>query len=462
MRNSTARGLIICVFLFLLLVQAGYLIRTGNGLAPPGLGDTFSEADLIRSAEAYLKDGLGSHHGLPRLEYGKRFYSNGIVCDHLDTNGLVPLKFRQGFPESQADPKNWVYTHYPPGPNLLGGISAHLFGLDRIWLWRLLPISLGFLALAFFFRTLAQAFGADRAGLILAACVVLPMVVFYLPALHFQGYSFELLLLQLSLLIRIFWSPAGLRSWLGPVFFLLGFMQGWLSFDLFFVVTLLAWPLWLLRRAEGVRPPIRLLLLMMILPSAGFVLAHVLHLFQVAAELGGLHPAIEEFRRTAGDRAGQPGTVILPQTLQALLGSGPTSLGYPGSLVLGGYFYLREVVILRGLQFGPFMLMAIVAALPVMFLRTLSVVVTPRGARRRFSCALSWPGPGGIMPAVGAALLVSLAWWLVMPAHVVGNHHITVRHFFVLYFFLILAVVRSLNVSEERSASVETPAKPGN
>jgi hypothetical protein len=462
MPKSVARGFIICVFLFLLLVQAGYLVRVGNGLPPPGMGDSHSEADLIRSADAYFKDGLTSHHGLPRIlyGYGKRFPTNGAVADHLDANGLVPLKFRQGFPPDQANPDDWVYTHYPPGPNLLGGALAHLFGFNHIWLWRLLPISLGFLAMTIFFRTLARAFGADRAGLIVAACIVLPMVVFYLPGLHFQGYAFELLLLQLSLLIRIFWSPDGLRSWHGPVFFLLGFMQGWLSFDLFFVVTLLAWPLWLLRRAEGVQPPVRRLLLMMVLPLAGFALAHVLHLLQVAVELGGLRIAIEEFRRTAGERADQPGMVVLPQTLQALLGSKTASLGYFGSLALSGYYYLREVLILRGLQFGPFMFLALLAALPVAAFRTTQVAVMTRGKGRRIFCSLSWPGPKGILPVLGAALLVSSLWLLVMPAHVVGNSHITVRQLFVLYFFLVVTVVRSISVSEERSASAGTMVAP--
>ena len=451
MRKSVAHGFIICVFLLLLLVQLGYLLRVGNGLPPTGLGDTFSEADLIRSSGAYLQEGLTSHHGLPRILHGYQTLlpTNGIVCDHVDTNNLVPLKFRQGFPGSQADPNNWVYTHYPPGPNLLGGVSAHLFGLNHIWLWRLLPISLGFLTLMIFFRTLARAFGADRAGLIVAACVILPMVVLYLPALHFQGYSFELLLLQISLLIRIFWIHDGMRNWHGPVIFLLGFLQGWLSFDLFFVVTLLAWPLWLLRRAETVGPPLRRLLWLMILPAAGFALAHVLHLLQVAAELGGLRIAIEEFRRTAGDRAGQPGTVILPHTLQAFLGSKSANFGYFGSLALGGYFYLREVLILGGLQFGPFLFLALMAALPVAVFRITRVAVVTRGKQRRMYCSLPWPGSRGILPVLGAALLVSLLWWLVMPAHVVGNAHITVRHLFVLYFFLVVIVVKSINISED-------------
>ena len=43
--------------------------------------------------------------------------------------------------------------------------------------------------------------------------------------------------------------------------------------------------------------------------------------------------------------------------------------------------------------------------------------------------------------------IVLVVWLFVMPAHSVGNHHITVRHFFVFDFFLVLILVRSLRVS---------------
>jgi hypothetical protein len=172
-----------------------------------------------------------------------------------------------------------------------------------------------------------------------------------------------------------------------------------------------------------------------------------------------LRPALEEFRRTAVEHASQI-SVVLPQTLQGLLGRDASHLNYLGSLALGGYYYFREVAILRGLHFGPFLFLAIVAGLPVAVFRTTQVAVITLGKQRRIGCSLSWPGPKGILPVLGAALLVSLAWWLVMPAHVVGNSHITVRHLFVLYFFLVVTVVKSISVSEERAASVGSMVAP--
>ncbi len=460
MEETTGRRLLMAIFFFLVLLQLAYLAWIGNGLGK--LSDGFAEANALRAAEAFLRDGLTSHHGLPRQLYGNRFPDQGMVSDHINTNGLVQLCFRQGFPPDQANPDHWVYTHYPPGPDYLLTIMGRFVGLGRLWLLRLFPLSLGLLAVAVFFKTLARSFGVDRAVLIAAACVVLPMFNTYLPGLHYQGYSSALLLFQMCCLMQMLWQAKGTRPWHWPVFFVFGFFQGWLSFDQFFVVGLIPLPFWLMRRAEGARPSCHWLFWACALPFGGFALAHLMHFLQVAAELGGLRPAMDEFRRTAVERASQTtlNPLITPQTFEAILGGNGSRLGYFGSLALSIYFYLREVVMLRGVQFGPFMLMACVAALPALFFRTISVVVTTRGAQRRFRCALSWPGLKGMLLVLGAALLVSLIWLLVMPAHVAGNRHITVRHLFVFYLFLVMTVARSISVSEERSASVETFVAP--
>jgi len=150
---------------------------------------------------AYAKEGLTSHHGLPRSLFGGRFPDVGTITDHLDENGLVKRVFRKGFPENLATRDNWVYTHYPPGPNWLCGVMVRCFGIDHIQLYRLLPLAFGLLATAIFFRASAGAFGADRAAFIAGACAVLPMFHCCMPGLHYEGYSFALLLLQFSLLI---------------------------------------------------------------------------------------------------------------------------------------------------------------------------------------------------------------------------------------------------------------------
>src|SRR5882724_800482 len=130
MQTSTARRTFLLTLLFMALVQVVLLVKIGNGLSP---FDAFDEADALHSGEAYATDGFTLHHGLPRLLYGSRFRTVGALGDHLDTNGLVKPQLRTGYPERMSDPNEWVYMHYPPGPNLWSGILARFFGVNRLW-----------------------------------------------------------------------------------------------------------------------------------------------------------------------------------------------------------------------------------------------------------------------------------------------------------------------------------------
>jgi hypothetical protein len=431
----------------LVVVQAVYLARIGNG--PGKHTDGFSEVNLVRAVDAYLHDGLTSHHGLPRFlyRYQRHFPGQGMEKDVLGEDGSVSAEFRRGFPAGMEHPDQWVYTHYPPGSELLGALVAKVVGWEPLWRLRLFPVGFGLLAAAVFFRALTVALGADRAVLAAAACVAAPSFHLCMPSLQYQGYSFALLLLELSLLLRALWTAVGPRAGHGPVCFLLGFLQGWLSFDQCFVVSLLPVPLWLLRRAEGNSPGARWLAGTVGALGAGFALAHLLHFWQVAAELGGLPAAWDEFRRTAGERAGRTDAVALPRLLVKYLHWETGQFGYGGSLALAGYYYVRALLLWRGIQFGPLLLLALVAGLFAARGRR-SKSDRPVGA----AAWLKWPGPRSALPALGAALVVSVFWLLVMPAHVVGNHHITVRHLFVLYFCLVLVLAKSVSFPRRPAA----------
>ena len=179
--NATARRLVVLVFAGLILSQIGLLALFGNRVSR---FDGYDEADAIRSAEAYAKDGLTSHYGLPRILYGEKFPEVGAITDHLELDGTVKAHHRIGFPESLTDRQNWVYTHYPPGPNLFCGLLAKIFGHDRILLWRLAPITLALIAWVIFCRTLVGLFGWDRGALVLVACAWTPMAITFMPAIH--------------------------------------------------------------------------------------------------------------------------------------------------------------------------------------------------------------------------------------------------------------------------------------
>lgn len=408
--DTAARRLLWTVFVLFTLFQVWRLFAIGNGLAT----DAHSEADALRSADAYARDGLWSYHGLPRTLHGALFPTVGTIIDHADASGMVPEKFRVGFPERLAHRDAWVYTHYPPGPNLLCGLWAKICGLERIWVLRLFPLAFGLAAVAYFFQGLVRTLGPARALIIATACAALPMFGEYINGLHYFGYSLALVLVQLALLLEIFLGCRRWDVWLGAVFFTLGFLQGWLSFDQFFVVGLLALPFWWLRPEEGDAPSFKLLLLLVALPSAGFVLAHVLHFLQVVAELGGVQVALGEFHATAAERAGA---------------SGGEYTRYHQFLGRAVYLYFRDTVKPTNGHFGPLLALAYVWG----------ALMAARGKK------LPWL-------ALTAALGTAFLWMAFMPQHAVSNLHVTIRHLFVPYFFLLLVA------SGDGRSAVRSPA----
>src|SRR5438874_9769733 len=113
----SARVLIAATFVTLALVQAFYLVSIDNGLG--ALCDGFSEANALRAGEAFARDGLTSFHGLPRQLFGRRFPHDGMVIACLQDSHTVKPEYRVGFPAYLTDRDNWVYSHYPPGPDYL-------------------------------------------------------------------------------------------------------------------------------------------------------------------------------------------------------------------------------------------------------------------------------------------------------------------------------------------------------
>lgn len=418
-----ARSVIRWILLFLIIFEAGYLWQLGNGAG--SYTDPASEADTIRSVAAYLKDGLASHYGLPRILYGGNDPKYAPLKVQIDETGLVPEHYRQGFPLELATPDQWPYTHYPPGPNLMLAVLARVFGFEHLWLLRIFPITIGIIALALLFKTITETLGARTAVSVALALGLVPTIPLTLPTLHYESYSVSLLFLQMVIFMRWFWQKKVTVA-STAFLFLLGFLQGWLSFDFCFLISLLVLPFWLLKRAEGQTPPIAWLLLGVAVPAVGFVVAHLLHLLQVAAELGGMSAALAEFRNTAAERGG--------------LSEG----GYFTHLSRAIYMTLRNAFSPKNLSFGPFLLLILVAVAPAALLAGFRWTIVRFGEAFQYHGVIEWPGSRRILPVLGAALLVSTIWIALMPQHTAGNAHLTVRHLLVLYVFCAIIVGASL------------------
>jgi hypothetical protein len=185
-----------------------------------------------------------------------------------------------------------------------------------------------------------------------------------------------------------------------------------------------------MRRAEGGAASWRDLLVGIVLPGAGFGLAHFLHLLQMAGELGGLSPAIAEITRTAAGRAAA---------------ADGKHFDYLRTLLQSTYLYIREFLRLYNQHFGPFLPLAILLAAAAAVFRQTSLTLWPYRQPGQLAFHLAWPGPKKLWPALLAAFIVCVLWPVAMPGANIGNFHVYPRNFFFLYFILVVGVVRSLS-----------------
>src|SRR4051812_44138851 len=215
-----------------LLLNLYYVYKCGDGLSP--IAHAYSQGGSLRGGERFAVEGLTINYGLADLSYGGRYPGVGLTGP------------------SGKDPNDPVYHGYPPGPEWLNALQIRVWGPEHPSRLRILPVAVGMIAAGLFLASLATTIGGPRALTVYLVCVLSPMFTNMTHGLHYQGYAFSLLLLELALLMptmRKLDQPLGVR--LPVLLFLLGFFQGWLSFDYCFVVTFAAVPMAFLLVPEG-------------------------------------------------------------------------------------------------------------------------------------------------------------------------------------------------------------------
>jgi hypothetical protein len=196
----------------------------GDGLSwvDPG-----SEANVLREVRHFLEEGVAKHYGLGDLNYPGMYDDAGIVPSYLenpDSDRSETAYVREHVVHSDG-----VYTHYPPGSEYLIYAAARVLGLTPVWRLRLLPIAVGFAATLFLALAVRRRFSAE-AGWLVAACLVLtPSVTSGFIGLHDQGFALALTMFEVGMTLAY-------ERRLMPLA-IVGFLQGWLSFDQVFLVT---------------------------------------------------------------------------------------------------------------------------------------------------------------------------------------------------------------------------------
>ena len=121
------------------------------------------------------------------------------------------------------------------------------------------------------------------------------MFTAYTQGLHYQGYALSLLLLELALVMNVMSQRAHASPGALAGLLLLGFLQGWMSWDYCFLVTFAPLPVALLATPVGSPIPWRNVLAQCVAVGSGFTAAVALHFTQSALYFGDLRTAIEEY-----------------------------------------------------------------------------------------------------------------------------------------------------------------------
>lgn len=394
-----------CLLLGAVWVVASQQLRLadqiGNTLS--GSADAGSECAAINSGMHYYKRGFLSYAGLPDLAYPK----DKLYVDPKD------------------EPTNiQIYTHYPPGPNWLVGVGIHLCGPNNFPCYRRMPIFFTSFSLIVSYIIVAAVVGFAWSSILFIGLLQIPMTSAMMHGLHYQGYALALIVLQMAFAWYVLATRKMVLKWHLATLFLLSFLQGWLSFDYFFIATLFPLPIAFLRHPM---PSVRNMILTTVASLAGFTSAIALHFCQVAiyaasktpdglwnvslsALPAGFEGAYQDFFRAAVVRSSGVENQITP-------------IGFVLRILER---YLTELLPSesQGGQVGVWLLGAALGGAMVFLLGTYLFKASHSSMRK------------GLQPLFSLllALCISLLWVVIMRNHALDGTHLTFlpRHFIVL------------------------------
>ncbi len=373
--------------LVLLAVIAGQWENLGEIRGPYHRTDAYSESNAYRAGLSYVENGFFAHAGLPDIDY------KGIT-----------------FPDRESKPPpttSDIYTHYPPGPDWLVGLSMLFLGTENLYSLRVVPMILNGLGAMIFFWLMHSVFTASFAGILCTCVLAIPIFGRFLLGLHYQGYAFTLLLIQLALVTWGMRQGRLLSRKLLAGFGALGFIQGYLSFDYCFLSTFFAVPVGLVMGAR-----LRDLLWVVGVSGCGFVFAHTLHFLQVVLYYGSFADAYADLAQAAAHRSGAYSDLSRWEIFSEYWGKWPNTSMYLS-------FDLRAVTILFALW----------SALSLWC----PLAKWSLGMRE----SMAW-----IM-----AFVVSFLWIVLMKDHAVVHRHFIPRHLFFVAFVMILLLQKKIYAS---------------
>jgi hypothetical protein len=398
------------------------IAQLDNSLSP--LSDPFSEANALRSAKNYVDHGLFNNVGLPDQCNGylfplagfkSYFYSKTLQKAYLNENATYRPLASINLAENSC-----VYTHYPQGADLLAAFMTALGGQNNIDIYRLLPLTFHFIGVFFLGYTIASLFGPLRCLIALGYCFSLPMFYNMSIGLHYQGYAFALLLIEISLLLLLFNDALNSRDRhiaMASLAFL-GFFQGWLSFDYVFLVILCPFAL-LPAVSQITESSLKVAAKYSFLLGAGFTLAHFIHFLEVVAYFGSFEKAIRDFSYAAVKRSSE----LAPQFALSR-----------GELV---WIYLTEF----SSRIDYFQINYFIMAGVAFSYRLLLIPLEAYSPK--INCLSKNISFIRLFTVTTVSLTVSCLWIVLMKGHSMEHPHFIPRHLFLAYFIPMLYLLKS-------------------
>ena len=406
---------------FLLLCGAGTMFAGwqmrdwGDALSPV---DAYSEANALREVDGFRAQGITHDAGLGNVLFGSRYPDDGFAATH-------------GEKRARSLTPSGVYTHYPPGPEYLLYAAEALFGPEPVSRLRLVPLACCGAAALFFGLSLRRRFGETAAWLVMLASLAVAPLHDANSSVHLLGYALALLLVETGVAI------GRNRSWVP--FLLIGFVQGWLSFDYVFLAVLVPLGAELSLRCIDPDHAVRwrLALGRCMLVGAGFVVAQLLHFCEVWSFYGTFGDAIADLHSAARYRAGadEAQDAASLQTALSLIYFYVVS-PYPIALPFWNQppdFFASHAFRFLGLTLGMWWpLIAVI--LGGVDMRRRDSGLPPLGLLRRWS----------VLGLIGVGM--SCVWWMVMQNHATVHVHLLYRHLSVC--FLLWATFLAVQAAE--------------
>lgn len=427
--------------LFVLLCSASSLSLIhevsgwGNELSSVDPG---SEANVLREVRHFLEEGVTRYYGLGNISYPGMYPESGIVPWYFDGPTIDPAE--KDYIHQHVLTSDGVYTHYPPGPEYLLYAEAKVLGLEPVWRLRLLPIAIGYAAIIFLGLSIGRRFGSAVGWLVASAMVLTPSVTSAFVGLHDQGYALALTMCEIGIALG--------GSRLLP-FAMVGFLQGWLTFDQVFLVTFIPLAIELVMPTVdlGYRPRWGLALGRTALAGSGFVVAHALHFLEVWAYFGSFEGAVRDLAGAAAYRSGL-------DTDHGLIGYVTHAVHNLRIYFIGGLAFDGQALPLDPASDGrwPMFRLFGMALGPWWVLINLGLIVW--GKLRPASSAETLRRRWNRVFAIG--FVMSSLWLLVMIDHSGYHERFIYRHLFFLYFVCVLfgacAVCRQHATAAHRAA----------